>query len=47
MAVTPTAARAIASQVRRGIRSESTTQPSSAANIGAAACRKRTLATVV
>ena len=47
MAPTPSAAITIAIQVRREIRSERIAQPSSAAMIGADACRKRTFATDV
>ena len=47
IAATPTAAISIANQVRREIRSDSRTQPRSAAIIGDAACRKSTFATDV
>ena len=45
--VMPTAATAMASQVRLPMRSDMTTHPRSAANIGAAAWKKSTFATEV
>jgi hypothetical protein len=47
ISATPAPARTSATQVRESTGSDRSTQPSSAAIIGAAACMKRTFATVV